>query len=219
MSKLMPKVHIIHSSAAYVSLFANAGWMVTSNHEDADLFCFTGGEDVSPHLYGEKQHPWTQTSAVRDAVEQKMFNHAVDNGIPMVGICRGGQFLNVMSGGKMYQHVSNHALAHGHVIEDLETGLVVFASSTHHQMMRPSSEAVVVATINLGGTKEHCADLGTEGKAIIHGPLDEDDIEVVWYPTTDCLCFQPHPEFGGADYSELKEYFFSLIHKFFSLKG
>jgi hypothetical protein len=42
---------------------------------------------------------------------------------------------------------------------------------------------------------------------------DADDTEVVFYEDTKCLCFQPHPEYGG-DIGDTREYFFSLLNEY-----
>ncbi len=104
----MKKVHIVGGSFAYHDLFMNLGFQVIDTMEGANLVCFTGGEDVNPSLYGHEKHPTTYFSIFRDTKERSYFEKALDMGIPMVGICRGGQFLNVMSGGEMYQDVSTH---------------------------------------------------------------------------------------------------------------
>lgn len=201
----MKKVLVVGGAYGYASLFIKFGYEVVTDIEEASLICFTGGEDVSPFLYGEKPHPRTYSNTIRDTYEKGIFNIAVTKDIPMVGICRGGQFLNVMNGGKMYQHVTRHC--EDHMIKDVETGMEVFASSTHHQMMRPGPGAVSVAVANEGGSKEFLD--GYE--IVILDDLVEDD-EVVFYPLTKSLCFQPHPEFNGMD--ELQEYFFHCVDKY-----
>ena len=96
------------------------------------------------------------------------------------------------------------------MISDVLTGESIFATSTHHQMMRPSRKAQVVATAMLGGSKEYMKD----GEiAVAAEPLD---IEVLYYNHTNSLCFQPHPEYrfkGDA----LQKYYFTLLNRFFNL--
>src|SRR5574343_347632 len=106
------KIFIIAGNSQYYSLFCDIGWEAVSTIEKADLVCFTGGEDVSPSLYGEQRHPRTYHNMNRDDRETELFNQCLKNQTPMVGICRGGQFLNVMNGGKMYQDVSHHCQDH-----------------------------------------------------------------------------------------------------------
>lgn len=201
----MKCVYIEQSSFHYQMLFIKLGFTTVSDPDRADLICFTGGADVSPYLYGDKQHELTGNNAVRDEKEKRLFEAAQKNGTPCVGICRGGQFLNVMSGGRMYQHVEKHM--NSHYLTDHETGEVVYISSTHHQMMLPGNGAQIVATSNLNGKREWF-----DGVVAKKDVADE-DYEVVFYPHTQSLCFQPHPEFTGEDYEPMAQYFKRLIQR------
>lgn len=155
---------------------------------------FTGGTDVDPALYGEKPHPFTNNpDKERDALEKIIFEVCSKEGIPMVGICRGAQFLCVMNGDSLYQHVSFHGQDHTLRTKSDLNGFTV--SSTHHQLMRPSyHKAQLLAWAS-------------------QGALSEPEPEVVWYPKTKCLCVQYHPEYlslnepGRVYFRELlKEY-------------
>lgn len=203
----MKKVYIVGGGfGGYSALFTSLGFQVVEKLEEADLACFTGGADVSPSLYGDRQHAFTGNDPVRDKAEMVAYAVIRDLDIPMVGICRGGQFLNVMSGGRMYQHVTEHTSDHS--ITDLQSGETILVSSTHHQMMMPSSEAVLVASSTLGGTREWY-----EGQ-IFKKDVSNQDFEVVFYPQTKCLCFQPHPEFDYPEYSRMRSYFRECLDKY-----
>ena len=205
------KVFIVGGrDSQYAALFESMGHIIHPRCNDADLLCFTGGADVTPAIYGDAPHPYTGCDPQRDLYEEKFFNIGLEMNIPMVGICRGGQFLNVMSGGRMYQHVEGHTRSH--VITDVETGETVYVSSTHHQMIMPSPEAVLVATAALGGAREWY-----EGQ-VFHKDVSKEDIEVVYYPKTNCLCFQPHPEFNSPEYEGMKQYFKGLLSRFLKVK-
>ena len=195
-----------HGDRNYANLFLSLGYSITDNPDEASLACFTGGADVSPELYGAHAHPYTGTDRYRDVQETASFHSFLERNVTMVGICRGAQFLNVMSGGAMYQHVEGHTRSHE--ITDVLTGDVVYVSSTHHQMMKPSSKAVLVASSTLGGRREWY-----EGE-IFHKDVSDKDIEVVYYEHTRCLCFQPHPEFDAVEYEGMKSYFNSLLERY-----
>lgn len=200
------KVFILKPAYGYADLFLDFGMEVVSDIKAADLICFTGGEDVSPHLYNEQPHRLTHASRARDVEEEKIYKQALADKIPMVGICRGGQFLNVMNGGRMYQHVTKHI--GDHMMKVRATGDIILVSSTHHQMMRAGGEGIVLCVAFQGGTKEYMS-----GALNITQVIDEDDTEVVWYRDTKCLCFQPHPEFSDAKYAGMQRYFFDMIEK------
>lgn len=205
----MNKVFIVDSSYEYIKMFLEHGWEVVSDIKYAHIVQFTGGSDVSPHLYGEEKHSKSHCNPARDEKERKIFEHCISIAMPMAGICRGGQFLNVMSGGKMYQHVSNHCTPHD--IMDLNTGVLIHASSTHHQMMIPSEKGIVVAIASQGGVREKMNGFNLETKIV---GINADDAEVVFYENTSSLCFQPHPEFSSIDFNPLKEYYFDCIKTF-----
>jgi anthranilate/para-aminobenzoate synthase component II len=205
---MMKKVYIEYGSQSYASLFAGMGFGIVHAPEAADFVCFTGGSDVTPYLYGDQKHRTTHNSFDRDERERKLFDYLLEKKVPMVGICRGAQFLNVMSGGRMYQDVSSHGRSH--TIVDRRTGETVYVTSTHHQMMLPQGKYELIASSNLKGSREWF------DQEVAKRDISEEDIEVVHYPLTNCLCFQPHPELYQeyAEYSGMRQYFNGLINEF-----
>lgn len=186
------KVFIVSGGGEYTRMFVERGWEVVYSVKDADLVQFTGGADVTPELYGEKNtHSYSVIG--RDLSDIAVFRETLALGKPMAGICRGGQFLNVMSGGKMIQHVEGHAVREKHVAYDTLEHKQAMVTSTHHQMMLP--DPLLDHTLLL--------------YAKIVG---EDDTEAVFYPHTKALCFQPHPEFPGAE--ECRDLYFGYIDEF-----
>lgn len=200
------KVVIVNGNSEYRALFAGMGHTLISDIAKADLVVFTGGADVSPSIYGDKQHPYTGSHIERDAKEAAIFNECIQLDIPMAGICRGAQFLNVMSGGRMYQHVERHTQPH--TITDLQTGETIFVSSTHHQMMLPSPDALLVASSYQYGSREWY-----DGE-VRRQDVSKQDIEVVFYEKTKALCFQPHPEFNSPEYEGMQRYFKELLQRY-----
>lgn len=203
------KVYIVEGNYQYSRLFFKLGYTEVDSVEKADLVCFTGGEDVTPALYGQKAHRSTYSNQHRDDREGVIFRRALELSIPMVGICRGAQFLNVMSGGAMYQDVSEHTTPH--MLTDRFTRDEILVTSTHHQMMKPSKDAHILATAKLGGWREHY----DEREVLVHEPVSETDYEVVFYRKTNCLCFQPHPEMVGdsPQFAGMVRYFEELLIK------
>lgn len=103
----------------------------------------------------------------------------------MLGICRGAQFLHVMNGGSLWQHLSNHTAPHG--VIDVETGEIFAVSSTHHQAMRYSPEMTLVCT-----TIEPIAD-AFYGEGRTERKTDEIEVEAAVYHDTMTFCVQGHP--------------------------
>ena len=69
----------------------------------------TGGPDVDPALYGEKPAGAAGLDPARDQMELAAWRAAQERSVPLLGICRGLQAINVFSGGKLLQDVPSHA--------------------------------------------------------------------------------------------------------------
>lgn len=180
------KVHIVGGGRDFVKFYEDHGFSITPNPFEADLFQFTGGEDVTPEIYNET-NTHSHNNLGRDLEEMGYFHLAKRLNKPMVGVCRGGQFLNVMCGGQMIQHVHGHTQSHLIYMNGGQNSMM--ATSTHHQMMIPGENGLLLAWGTIVG---------------------EHDTEVVFYEHDRCLCFQPHPEYRS--FPELEEYFFGLVN-------
>jgi putative glutamine amidotransferase len=76
-----------------------------------DALVLTGGGDLDPETYGGNAHPLiTNVDRFRDDVEITLFNAAVELGVPVLGVCRGMQVVNVALGGALRQDVPGHVL-------------------------------------------------------------------------------------------------------------
>ena len=73
-----------------------------------DGLLLSGGSDLHPGYYGEEPIPALNvTVPERDAFEMELLEHVLRRGIPVFGICRGMQVLNVALGGTLYQDLSS----------------------------------------------------------------------------------------------------------------
>jgi gamma-glutamyl-gamma-aminobutyrate hydrolase PuuD len=103
--------------AAYTSSVADAGGMpiaippldgTTELLDLLDGLVFTGGSDLNPALYGQEPHP--ESSGFhdqRDRAELALIREALRRDMPILGICRGMQLLNVALGGDLHQHLGS----------------------------------------------------------------------------------------------------------------
>lgn len=74
--------------------------------ELCDGIVFTGGHDVNPELYGERNEGLTgELIPARDSMEARLLKAAMERDRAVLGICRGLQFINVMLGGTLYQDI------------------------------------------------------------------------------------------------------------------
>jgi putative glutamine amidotransferase len=71
-----------------------------------DGLLLAGGADIDPAAYGEPAHPETvNTVPARDEIELALTRGAIARDMPVLGICRGMQLINVATGGTLLQHV------------------------------------------------------------------------------------------------------------------
>lgn len=74
-----------------------------------DGLLLAGGADIDPASYGQPAHAETQDSVPeRDASEIALTRAAIDLDLPVLGICRGMQLINVALGGTLTQHLPEH---------------------------------------------------------------------------------------------------------------
>jgi gamma-glutamyl-gamma-aminobutyrate hydrolase PuuD len=209
-----PAVFIVRPSPPYVDMFKSKGWVIVDDLFSADMIQFTGGHDVSPRLYGEYPHRETYTNPNRDRIEAFTYYIAYDSSKKLAGICRGAQFLNVMCGGELWQHVNNHGIMGTHKARCEITNKTHLVTSTHHQMMRigVDGDPLLVMTAK-ESTKKERVKSNNHSVTVFNDDLD---IEALYYEKERCFCFQPHPEHAGHD--KLKDLYFDYLNLFFDLK-
>jgi putative glutamine amidotransferase len=83
--------------------------------DSLDALVITGGYDLDPASYGQQSHPTTDVPRTdRDAWEFALLQGALDRGLPVLGICRGAQVLNVALGGTLHQNLPDVISHSGH---------------------------------------------------------------------------------------------------------
>jgi len=76
--------------------------------ERLDGILLPGGEDIDPGHYGEERHPQLgSTDQERDRTELLLARWAIEEGLPLLGVCRGAQVINVVCGGTLYQDLTS----------------------------------------------------------------------------------------------------------------
>jgi len=113
-----------------------------------DAICLSGGPDLDPDAYGarERHDELGPTEPDLDAFELQLARAADARGIPVLGICRGAQTLNVARGGTLHQHLPGHRqvepatatthtvhVAAGSRLEALTGNALLRVNSFHHQ--------------------------------------------------------------------------------------
>ena len=73
-----------------------------------DGLLLPGGPDIDPSFYGEVRHESVEVDEPLDGTEQYLTRRALEDDVPILGICRGAQVLNVIAGGTLYQDLPTH---------------------------------------------------------------------------------------------------------------
>jgi putative glutamine amidotransferase len=116
-----------------------------------DGLILAGGSDIDPATYGEEPHPKTGTTVPqRDSFEIALARRACERDLPVLGICRGMQLLNVAFGGTLLQHLPEEV---GHENHRLTPGS--FDGSDHDVRLTGGSLAARAAGEEVHVTKSH----------------------------------------------------------------
>ena len=163
---------------AYTDAIINAGGIalavppVTENRyvkeliDTADALLLTGGDDVAPELYGEERtEKCGLVSLMRDEFEISVVRLAHKKGIPVLGICRGIQVMNVALGGSLYQHIDGHTQKldknkSSHFVTLTESPLSDIypkrcrVNSFHHQAVKRVGDGLRICAVSDDGCTE-----------------------------------------------------------------
>ena len=157
-----------------------------------DALIFSGGGDLDPDLYGAEPHPETdEPRRERDDFELALARRALERDIPLLGICRGMQVMNVARGGTLVQHVEH---------EQHRRSLGTFDGNDHPVRLEQGSLAARAAGETAHGTlSHHHQGIDRVGDGfVVTGWADEDELPeafedpelrfalgVQWHPEAD----------------------------------
>ena len=134
-----------------------------------DGLLLPGGWDVDPSFYGESRDDKVEETDIElDETELSLFRQAREREIPVLGICRGQQVINVAMGGSLVQHLEGHevrALGRGHLAHTIEVDPSselgqaagehkVRVNSLHHQAIKRLGEGLQQTARGEDGTVE-----------------------------------------------------------------
>lgn len=108
----------------------------------------SGGADLDPALYGEAPAGATALEPERDALELAAWQEAARRRLPVLGLCRGFQAINVFSGGRLIQHLDGHAGPPYLEGEALIHPLRLVPGSRLARVLRPSDPVGGVLPVN-----------------------------------------------------------------------
>lgn len=159
--------------------------------ESADGLIIPGGIDLCPELYNEENIACGETDPRLDNYEIEIVREAVKMRIPILGVCRGHQLLNVFFGGSLYQDISccekhkpfdmTKDRAHKTKVEpesfiyDIYGSEIVRVNSAHHQAIKKLGEHLIPVQYSEEGVIE----------AVYHDELPVYGVQ--WHPERMCL--------------------------------
>jgi len=164
-----------------------------------DGVLFSGGGDVHPERYGSAPHPRVDfVDEDRDRVEALLVNHALKQGLPIFGICRGMQLINVALGGTLYEDLGDQlpgAIQHDHAEEHQRDYLAHSVQVRQGSLLAEvlGSPSTLVNSLHHQGIRQLAASLRASAFApdgVIEG------VELPGYPFG--LAVQWHPEWLQA---------------------
>ena len=157
--------------------------------DSVDGVVITGGHDIDPVLYAAAPEVHPRYDAARDALESAVIDRAMARGLPLLGICRGAQLLNVRLGGNLFQDLRSRRrlTSNRRTIFPLKTLCVEAGTALSRLLERPR------VRIN----SLHNQGIDRLGRGLIVAGRDLDGIvQAVEAPGQACLFgVQWHPEF------------------------
>lgn len=179
-----------------------------------DGLVLTGGEDINPLWYKEEPRQQMQdVDPVRDINELKLLKLATDRNIPVLGICRGEQLINIAFGGTLYQDIPSQRP--GTPVKHVQS--LPSTSGSHTLTVTPGSQlaAIIGAGKQLANSLHHQAvkDLAP-GFRVVALAADSVVEAIEAWPDRPILGVQWHPEAltAGGDTTMLKLFSF-LVDK------
>ncbi len=204
---------------SYVKAILTAGGipkLIPNLSTDADLnefqricdgFLVSGGGDIDPRLYGQQCHPTTlNINPKRDRVELRLVKIALDSDLPILGICRGHQVMNVALGGTLFQDIPTMCSSKiQHQLENVYPAhtINVEASTKLHQILDLDSIQV--------NSRHHQAIKDMPSELRVTARSSDGLIESIEHPERRFFIgVQWHPE-NLQDYDEHRRIFESFI--------
>jgi putative glutamine amidotransferase len=179
--------------------------------DGVDGLVLTGGEDIDPAWYGTEASPLlSPPSRERDLFELALFAAARQRELPLLGICRGIQLINVAMGGSLYQDIPSERPG---AVEHRPEGARDFR--THRVRLQPGSRAALAlrATSLRVNSSHHQAIRDLAPGLVATGWTDDQLIEAAESPagTPWLLAVQWHPEEMHADVQAPEHGLFAML--------
>ncbi len=121
---------------------------------------FAGGGDIDPAIFGGLPHPAiSRVDSERDAFELQLAKHILNEGTPILGICRGIQILNIATGGDLIVHIPDEIEAS--VLHIIDEGV----ETEHSVLIEPDSQlAKIIGKSKISVMSKHHQGVGNISK-------------------------------------------------------
>ena len=158
-----------------------------------DAILLPGGNDIDPARYGQDRIETTNPpQPVRDDSETLLIDYCLTNNVPLLGVCRGHQMINVALGGTMFQDVVSGERTPAHWQDPPYDALT-------HQVtpVAPSPIATLMGSRPFMVNSIHHQGVDAVAPRLRVGAVADDGlVESLWCPEVDfCVSVQWHPEF------------------------
>ena len=172
--------------------------------DSASAVLILGGPDIVPHFYGgDADYPNKEVHYPRsDEAQLTLITESLARGVPLFGICRGAQALNVALGGDLIQDLGRPGHVNDTYLDDLQFEL-------HDVQLDPGSRLAGILGVRPGQTvaarSAHHQGLGRIGdglRAVAYA--DDGVVEAVEHESGRAIAVQWHPEAPGSDPKHLR---------------
>lgn len=207
------KFYIAGGYHSYGNWLTDMGMKEVLDPDKADIVMFAGGTDVGAKYYGETScGRLDQPDVARDLRESNLIRECIKLGKPMIGVCRGSQFLTCF--------VKNDKDGRGRLVQDMRhpsyhkvtlyDGREIQVNSSHHNqwILEPSNTGLVegedfelLAWANKL-SPFHINQYGEDYKF----PAGYREPEIAYYPKIKAVAIQGHPERGFSPPKEMVEF-------------
>lgn len=147
-------------------------------YADIDGLLLTGGPDIDPSYYGEEVHETTEIEPNRDELELFLFKRSREKDIPVFGVCRGIQVMNVAMDSSLYQDIPSQFTDHlthkiledendswhdikiqsGSLLNEITGETIAKVNSRHHQALKVVGDGFRVTAQSKDGIIEAIED-------------------------------------------------------------
>lgn len=189
--------------------YTNNKQYMEKHKDDCAGILFMGGADIHPSFYDDSspQNICYSLGRELDIFDFQIAEFALENNIPIFGICRGMQLINVLNGDRLLHDIKSHSAGRHEIV--VNTREIIDVNSLHHQMCIPTRDTIILARTTKQLSNEYIG-FGDKREEWCF-----DEIEAIANKRTKSFGVQWHPEYmhnGSDGYL----FFHNILHKIVS---